>query len=701
MNHHPTLTDSAAEEDKDDVGTCSVCLVAFSASEADHVPRLLKCGHSFCTACLTRLLDATPSTPTPTNSNSEAELEEATRPLRCPKCRTVTRVRLVDGEAAAPAEGVKGLPRNFDLIDLLSSSSSSAMRQPRPTVETSAAAAAALKCANCSQAAAEKFCEQCGGAHLCMACDAQLHGFPALRSHVRVASADAPEPRAACEHHRAKKVEMWCERDGVAVCVVCLVAGPHKGHDAVTIEEAEQRVREAARVELAQVEAAMGEVEAAVERQAAREAAEQASAREARAAIKQHFDQMREAVAQRERVLGAEVDEWERTTAEAAAKRQAQLAEAHTRLAAAGKALQQQQLLQCGGLGRSATWGDSAAVCQAARTAAAAAAAAARGMQASSIALTSEDTWAEAVGSSGRLERRTAAAGGVVRDYTVMTAAQRTLGSVDQFRRPWAVAVDAAAGHIVVADCSQVHVCRADDGSCVRTWGTTPGSGAQIGTLWGVAVDHANGHIVVTDIYSHRLHVWRADDGSFVRTFGSRGSGPGQFQCPRGVAVDKAGHIIVTDSNNHRVQVWRAYDGSFLRTFGSRGAGPGQFQQPAGVAVDAATGNIIVADSGNHRVHVWHADGSFVRTFGSRGHGQDQFNSPAGVAVDTAGNVIVADWGNHRVQVWRAYDGSFLRTFGSQGGGPAQFNRPTGVAVDAATGHIIVADSSNKRVQVW
>lgn len=43
-----------------------------------------------------------------------------------------------------------------------------------------------------------------------------------------------------CEHHQAKKVEMWCESDGVAVCMVCLMVGPHKGHDTITIEEAEQ-----------------------------------------------------------------------------------------------------------------------------------------------------------------------------------------------------------------------------------------------------------------------------------------------------------------------------------------------------------------------------------------------------------------------------------------------------------------------------
>ncbi len=87
------------------------------------MPRLLKCGHSFCTACITCLLSSTPSTST------SAEAEQATCALRCPKCRTVPRVGVVDGEAAAAA-GVKGLPRNFDLIDLLS-------QRPTPTTAES------------------------------------------------------------------------------------------------------------------------------------------------------------------------------------------------------------------------------------------------------------------------------------------------------------------------------------------------------------------------------------------------------------------------------------------------------------------------------------------------------------------------------------------------------------------------------------
>jgi hypothetical protein len=87
MNRHPTLSaPAAAAEEEHDECTCSICLAAFNTSEDDGVPRLLKCGHSFCTACLTHLLGS--STPAPAPASAEAE--QATCPLRCSKCRTVT-----------------------------------------------------------------------------------------------------------------------------------------------------------------------------------------------------------------------------------------------------------------------------------------------------------------------------------------------------------------------------------------------------------------------------------------------------------------------------------------------------------------------------------------------------------------------------------------------------------------------------------
>jgi hypothetical protein len=202
------------------------------------------------------------------------------------------------------------------------------------------------------------------------------------------------------------------------------------------------------------------------EHEAASEAGKQESAHKARAAIKQHFEPMHKAMAQRKRELSAKVDKWERTRAKEAAKRRAKLAEAQTQLAAARKALQQQQH------GRlSLSCSSSVAACQVARTVAV------TGMQASgsnSIAFASEGMWVQVVDSLGCLERRMA-------DNAAMTAAQRTLSLGDQFGSPCGLALDVVVGHIVVADCDsdQVYLWRAADGSFVCSL-CTLGSGVQL-----------------------------------------------------------------------------------------------------------------------------------------------------------------------------------------------------------------------------
>lgn len=70
---------------------CGLCCEAFAEEPAGHVPRLLPCGHTFCHACLEKLVRG--------------------RQLECPnRCDMV---------ADIGAEGVGGLQRNFALIDLM------------------------------------------------------------------------------------------------------------------------------------------------------------------------------------------------------------------------------------------------------------------------------------------------------------------------------------------------------------------------------------------------------------------------------------------------------------------------------------------------------------------------------------------------------------------------------------------------------
>jgi len=73
---------------------CSVCLETFqSQNEGDittsKVPRLLGCGHTFCTGCLVSL-----------NNSSGVE---------CPQCRTVTRLD----------KGIEGLKSNYTLMQII------------------------------------------------------------------------------------------------------------------------------------------------------------------------------------------------------------------------------------------------------------------------------------------------------------------------------------------------------------------------------------------------------------------------------------------------------------------------------------------------------------------------------------------------------------------------------------------------------
>ena len=80
------------------MNSCAICFAGF-AEEEGLIPRLLQCGHSFCEGCLQRLAD--------TNQGSK---DQGT--ILCAKCRYETPL--------PKGTGAKFLPRNFDLLELLS-----------------------------------------------------------------------------------------------------------------------------------------------------------------------------------------------------------------------------------------------------------------------------------------------------------------------------------------------------------------------------------------------------------------------------------------------------------------------------------------------------------------------------------------------------------------------------------------------------
>ena len=57
-----------------DVLECQICLENYDANHADHLPKLLPCGHTFCASCIDKLLV------------NIRETKHATTIMKCPNC---------------------------------------------------------------------------------------------------------------------------------------------------------------------------------------------------------------------------------------------------------------------------------------------------------------------------------------------------------------------------------------------------------------------------------------------------------------------------------------------------------------------------------------------------------------------------------------------------------------------------------------
>ena len=111
------------------------------------------------------------------------------------------------------------------------------------------------------------------------------------------------------------------------------------------------------------------------------------------------------------------------------------------------------------------------------------------------------------------------------------------------------------------------------------------------------------------------------------------------------------------------------------------------------------TGKVYVAYSLSNRIKVFTARGEFVRMFGKYGDGRGELNHPISIAVDNSRVVYVSEFGNRRISLFTSY-GSFLTSFGRLGTGPGEFVCPCYLAVDSNQ-TLYVCDVGLSRVQAF
>ena len=198
-----------------------------------------------------------------------------------------------------------------------------------------------------------------------------------------------------------------------------------------------------------------------------------------------------------------------------------------------------------------------------------------------------------------------------------------------------------------------------------------------------VAVDD-KGFLYVALYSEHCIDVLD-QQGTVIRTIGTRGSsgsGDGQFYSLLGVAV-QGDVLYVADCNNHRVQKL-ATSGEFLSKFGTNGSGDGQLNYPRRICVDAR-GRIFVSEYNNKRVSVFEPCGAFAYHIT-----HNTFSNPWGMAFDLAGNLHVVDQANHTVSIFTP-EGKYISQYNSQA--------PMGIAIDEE-GYKFVGESYNSRLSI-
>ena len=167
---------------------CSVCLESLINKQ----PRLLSCGHTFCTPCLQKL--------------------SGRNTVNCPKCRSTTQL---------PPGGMQDLPKNTDISKMMER-------------EQELSARIEHYCQMCRKrdAKIEYICTSCSKRLICQECYKKHQRIPAFKAHNILPfeeTLSVNETHEKCKDH-GDLLEYFCSQCEEAICAACTCDPNHEEH---------------------------------------------------------------------------------------------------------------------------------------------------------------------------------------------------------------------------------------------------------------------------------------------------------------------------------------------------------------------------------------------------------------------------------------------------------------------------------------
>lgn len=173
---------------------CSVCTHEYD-STPNREPRVLRCGHTFCTECLEKMCSHIVSQ------------DGARSALSCPFCMRETPVPFLD---------VTRVPVNYSVLDLSTNSKTTSLSNQCNNTQS--------LCEYCGENEATLICFNCSlmGVRFCSSCDREEHerSFKPAQLHRRV-PIDQLEPVMSCPTHEDSPVTVFSELHDRFACPQC------------------------------------------------------------------------------------------------------------------------------------------------------------------------------------------------------------------------------------------------------------------------------------------------------------------------------------------------------------------------------------------------------------------------------------------------------------------------------------------------